>query len=98
MSKIKVTGLKLETANGKKVKLSLEEAKELHEQLNDLFGKDVQYVRGYPYQYWYNTYPVWGGGTVTTRYENAANTALTSSASNVVQSNTTGMKVSYLSQ
>lgn len=53
MSKLEVTGLKLQTKDGKKVSLTLEEAKELHEQLDKLFGTDIQYIG----PYYVNPYP-----------------------------------------
>jgi hypothetical protein len=36
--KLKLTKIELETKDGKKVELSIEEAKELHDQLHELFG------------------------------------------------------------
>jgi len=36
--KLKLTKIELETKDGKKVELSLDEAKELHDQLHELFG------------------------------------------------------------
>jgi hypothetical protein len=39
--KIKLTTLILETKDGKKIKLSIDEAKELHEQLDVLFAKNT---------------------------------------------------------
>ncbi len=44
--KLKVTKIELETKDGKKVQLSLDEAKELHDQLHELFGE--KYVPGTP--------------------------------------------------
>ena len=46
MSKLKLSGIELETSSGQKVKLTLDEAKELHDQLNELFG--VKYVPSAP--------------------------------------------------
>ena len=46
--KMRVTGLELETKDGKRVELTLAEAKELHEQLDELFGEKVRYVPGSP--------------------------------------------------
>ena len=37
--KLKLTKIELETKDGKKVQLSLTEAKELHNQLHELFGE-----------------------------------------------------------
>ena len=39
MSKLKVSGIELETSDGTSVTLTIEEAKELHDQLHKLFGK-----------------------------------------------------------
>lgn len=91
MSKIKVTGLELETKKGKKVSLSLEEAKELHEQLDELFGKETQYIPYYTgnWPYWYNSArPIWGSSGYSHTVGVAANT---------VTSDSTGMKLTYLS-
>lgn len=93
MSKIKVTGLKLETKNGKKIELTLAEAKELHEELDELFGfkERIEYRYSYPSlrqpYVWYNvTAPNWG--TITTTANNNVE----------VNSNVTQMKLSYLSE
>ena len=59
MSKIKVTGLELETTSGQKVKLTLAEAKELHEQLESLFGAKTAYVQPYVVRPWYPYSPYW---------------------------------------
>ena len=37
-NKLRLTKIELETKDGKKVELSIEEAKELHDQLHELFG------------------------------------------------------------
>ena len=90
--KVKVTGLELETKGGTKVPLSLDEAKELYEQLDELFGKKVEYVPGYPVRirpWWYQASPPY---TVVGPY-----TVWNSGNANTVLSNSTGMKVSYLS-
>ena len=61
--KLKLTKIELETKDGKKVELSLTEAKELHDQLHDLFGE--KYVPSTPIvierdRYWPNPYrPYW---------------------------------------
>lgn len=46
--KLKITGLKLKTKNGQEVELTLDEAKELHDQLENLFGKEIVYVPSTP--------------------------------------------------
>lgn len=46
--KLKLTKLELETKDGKKVELSLEEARELHEQLHELFGSKTTIIPGAP--------------------------------------------------
>lgn len=59
-NKIEITGLKLKTRDGKTVNLSLAEAKELHEQLDNLFGKKTVYIPSNPIvidrysPYWYD--------------------------------------------
>ncbi len=43
--KLRLTKIELETKDGKKVSLSLDEARDLHDQLHDLFGKkDTVYI------------------------------------------------------
>lgn len=104
MSKIKVTGLKLETAKGKKIKLNIEEAKELYEQLDELFGENTTVVNNYPYYYWnrnwWNNSPyitltgqspsVWGNSTNT-----GDNVTTTGAVAYSFLSNSTGMKYDY---
>lgn len=46
MTKLKLTKLVLETKGGKSVELSMDEAKELHDQLHELFG--TKYVPSQP--------------------------------------------------
>ena len=47
-SKLQLTKIALETKDGKKVELTIDEAKELHEQLHSLFGEKIQYVPSAP--------------------------------------------------
>lgn len=63
MSKIKVTGLELTTADGKKVALTLDEARDFYTQLDALFGKPTFtptpiFIDRYP-QPWYPYHPTW---------------------------------------
>lgn len=46
--KLKLTKLELETEDGKRVELSLAEAKELYEQLHELFGDKTVYLPSQP--------------------------------------------------
>lgn len=46
--KLKLTKLELETKNGTKIELSLDEARELHEQLHELFGKETTVIPSAP--------------------------------------------------
>lgn len=97
MKKIKVTGLELETKKGQKVILTLDEAKELHEQLDELFGAKSNYNYTSPWiwftpnsrPYYYNNTPPQYTYTITSS-TNANNYVFTS--------NNTGMKLNYLSQ
>ena len=64
--KLKLTKLELETKDGKKVELSLAEAKELHEQLHELFGDKTVYLPSQPViidrwrnPYWASPYVTW---------------------------------------
>jgi hypothetical protein len=73
MSKLKLTKIEMTTKDGKAVELTLDEARDLHAQLDELFGKKVEYIpsqpividryRYRPYRYW--SEPMWGtdGGT-----------------------------------
>lgn len=45
---LRLTTIGLKTKAGTKVELTIEEAKELHAQLNELFGKELQYVPSRP--------------------------------------------------
>ncbi len=46
--KIKISKIEVKTSDGKKVDLTLEEAKELYEQLDKLFGDKTVYVPNSP--------------------------------------------------
>ncbi len=46
--KLKLTKIAIETKDGKQVELTLEEAKELHDQLHTLFGKKATYIPSTP--------------------------------------------------
>lgn len=70
--KIKISKIEVSTKDGKKVELSLEEAKDLHSQLDELFGqKTAPYI---PYSpiiierhvrpYWQQYNPVWRDNTI----------------------------------
>lgn len=50
-NKMRIKNLTFETAKGTQVELSVDEAKELYDQLHQLFGKDTTYVP--------NPYPVY---------------------------------------
>lgn len=72
--KLKLTKIELQTKDGKKVDLSLAEAKELHEQLHELFGEKVVRVPGSPViidryrdRYWNRPYVTWcsTGGSIS---------------------------------
>lgn len=95
--KLKVTGLELETKDGKKVPLTLAEAKDLHEQLDELFGKEVVYRPSHPiyidrYQpYWNQPWITWCAAS--------SSQSVSGSASSAVLCNTvgqsSGLKISY---
>ena len=82
--KLKVTGLELETKDGKKVNLTLSEAKELHEQLDELFGSKYNpsypvYIDRWHQPYWYYTNP-----TITTpAYCGTANVSASTNCLNI---------------
>ncbi len=83
----KVLSLDIQVKNGKKVHLSMAEAKELHAQLDELFGKKHITNISYPYRYpyvWYNSY-----GTVAPQ----DHISITSIGNTL--SNDTGMSVAY---
>jgi hypothetical protein len=66
-NKLKLTKIELTTKDGKKVELSLDEAKDLHDQLHELFGQKTVFVPGAPViierdRYWRPYQPYWGGG------------------------------------
>lgn len=88
--KIKVTGLELETKGGAKVPLTLEEAKELYDQLHDLFGKETE-IR-HQWHYWR---PWWDRPYVTYTTGASLTTGNLQASSYTALSNTTGMKLTY---
>lgn len=68
MSKLKLTKIEMTTKDGKTVELTLDEARDLHSQLEELFGEKVKYVPSTPiiidryryprpYRYWGE--PMW---------------------------------------
>lgn len=69
--KLKLTKIALETKDGKTVELTIDEAKELHEQLHSLFGEKTTYIPSSPIvierDRWYPPYPpTWyGTGSMT---------------------------------
>ena len=84
--KLCITKIEIEIKAGRKIELSLAEAKELHEQLHELFGdthfqsypvyieRPRWYVKEYPFQPWI-TYTTAGTSLTTTAYANGATTA-----------------------
>jgi hypothetical protein len=70
---IKVSKLTLTTTDGKTIELAMDEAKELHSQLEQLFGEKVRYVPSQPvvipweYRPWqpYWRSPIYGDTTIT---------------------------------
>lgn len=46
--KLKLTKIALETKDGKQVELTIEEAKELHDQLHTLFGEKTTFIPSTP--------------------------------------------------
>ncbi len=69
--KLKLTKIALETKDGKQVELTIEEAKELHDQLHTLFGEKTTYIPSAPIvierDRWHPPYqPFWYDGTCST--------------------------------
>lgn len=67
---VRVAEIVIELADGNKLKLSLDAARELHDALEDVLGKEKVIERGYSYPvypytrpYWSPTYVTWGSGT-----------------------------------
>ena len=98
--KLKVTGLELETKDGKKVGLTLAEAKDLHGQLDELFGTTVEYRPSHPiyidryHPYWNQPWITWCGSV-------SGGQDIGVGSSSIVPCNTvgqsSGLKISYLS-
>ncbi len=55
--KLRLTKIELETKEGKKVSLSIEEAKDLHDQLHELFGQSIRYIPSSPIMIERDCYP-----------------------------------------
>ena len=100
--KMKITGLELCTKDGVTVPLTLAEAKELYEQLDDLFGKTVEYrypwLSPRPYWTWYGTpnaghFGCTASSNTTTVMSNIANWQTPADTSNVLQLNAEGARV-----
>ena len=76
--------------DGKKIKLSLDQAEELYGELDKMFGKDVEYRYYYPkpampyYPYWtYSTCNDSLGNTTTAIYPNSSITAVSSDTAQI---------------
>ena len=69
--KLKVTKITMTTKDGKEVELSLDEAKDLHGQLEELFGEKTTYLPSQPRwiyperPYWQPYGPVWVADKMT---------------------------------
>ena len=96
MAKQKIVSIEIELKDYEPIKFTMDEAKELHEQLDALFGEKVKHIHHNDY-WWHRPYYTW---------YNASNTAIpcsnlttTISSSDLVgksiASSTTNMKVSY---
>lgn len=94
--KLKITKIELSTKEGKKVELSLEEAKDLHGQLDELFGqKAAPFI---PYSpiiidrtvrpYWPGYNPIWYSGVCGSAVPGGLGGAVTCSSNS-------GLSVSY---
>jgi len=70
--KLKLTKIELETRDGKKVELSLDEAKELHDQLHELFGS--KFIPSVPIIIERDRYPWRFGTPQVPRWVEAPNT------------------------
>ena len=94
----KVASIEIELEDFEPIKLKLDEAKELYEQLHTLFGdKEVKHV--HHYDYWWNrpyytvsSPSIWLTDSSGTGVISSGTTTTTSS----VLSSNTGMKVTYL--
>jgi hypothetical protein len=93
MKKKKIVSIDIELEDFEPIHLKMDEAKELYEQLHDLFGnKSVTYVPWYtqPWYYYSSGSPVWTHGQGTTSVSGSLDFVGKS-----VTSDNTGMTVSY---
>ena len=93
--KLCITKIEIEIKVGKKIELSLAEAKELHEQLHELFGdKFTTHYPAYIGPHWYvREYPIYPTQpyiTYTARGTSLTTTATCQSAGSVYSTNGTG--------
>lgn len=68
--KLKLTGIKVKNSDGEEIELTMEEAKDLHEQLDELFGKETITITQPVYiererHYWEKPPYRWIWGTTT---------------------------------
>ncbi len=93
MSKQKIVSIEIELKNYEPIRFTMDEAKELHEQLDTLFGKkEVHHIHRDPW--WTRPYYTWTTSTGVSPQNITKWNGLTNGS---VLSNSTGMKVSYLS-
>ena len=96
MAKSKIVTIEIELKDYEPIKFTMDEAKELYEQLDSLFGKK-EVVHHHHKEWWYRPYITWttnAGSNLCTdgvTYSNAANVL----AGTQVSSSATQMKVSY---
>lgn len=107
--KSKVVSIEIELKDYEPIKFSMDEARELYDQLHDLFGDKEQHNHYHGYRPWY-TQPYWystAGGSITVSgnslqssdnltFTNASQTDLDYNNLSVT-SKATGMSVNYIS-
>lgn len=91
MSK-KIVSIEIELTDYEPIRFKMAEARELYEQLHELFGEKEQHIHNHNYPYWWNQpYYTWTNASDTI-------TMVSDYAGGTVVSDQTNMSVTYLSQ
>ena len=100
MSKQKIVSIEIELKNYEPIKFTMDEARELYEQLHGLFGEKEQHNHYHSHydRWWNRPYYTWYGASSTTPTNAVSSTSISSPddlIGKAVASNNTDMMVTY---
>lgn len=99
-NKNKIVSIEIELKDYEPIKFSMDEAKELYEQLHSLFGEKQQHTHYHTYPWWQRPYYTWSNATGNTIVPCNNTTVTSGHVTNMtdtmtVRSSNTGMSVKY---